>query len=566
MKSNYIRIFLLAIIVVIFLSLTSKWQEMFAPKPAPKAQASELSQKTANNAATTTNKNTSQTTLSQSADNAPVSTQSYNVADHKPITINTNVFKNLQISPVNGAIINAALIDYNISLDNKNPMPLLNNDKASRYIAESVLVVNGKRENILFNHESTKKVSDGVVVTLTANVNNLAITRNYHIDENTYAITVNQSVKNNTGKPVSIAFDSEITRKVNPESHSFSLLDAHSYSFTGVGLSSTQKPFQKEAFKDLASSVAPTEVSTKTGWAAMIQHYFVSLWVPNNPQASYKVYADKVDTNIYQAGIETLPVVLNENATMTNSNVLYTGPTITKNLEAMVSDFGAATPQGLDKLVDYGLLSFISVIIFWLMGIIHSVVANWGLSIILVTVLIKILFYPLSAKSYRSMAKMRMLQPRMKKLQEIYKGDRQKLGRKMMEMYKEEKVNPASGCLPILIQIPVFIALYWVLLESVQLRQAPFIFWIHDLASKDPYFVLPILMGISMFVQQKISPTSADPTQAKIMMFMPVIFTVFFASFPAGLVLYWLTNNCISILQQWYITRKYTQEQKAKRT
>lgn len=191
------------------------------------------------------------------------------------------------------------------------------------------------------------------------------------------------------------------------------------------------------------------------------------------------------------------------------------------------------------------------------MNQIHSLVGNWGLAIILVTCLIKLIFYPLSAKSYRSMAKMRMLQPRVKRLQEIYKDDRQALGKKMMEMYKEEKVNPLSGCLPMLIQIPIFISLYWVLLESVELRQAPFIFWIHDLSMKDPYFVLPILMGISMFLQQKLSPAPTDPMQAKIMMFLPVIFTFLFASFPSGLVLYWLTNNVISILQQWIITRHY---------
>lgn len=191
------------------------------------------------------------------------------------------------------------------------------------------------------------------------------------------------------------------------------------------------------------------------------------------------------------------------------------------------------------------------------MNQIHSLVGNWGLAIILVTCLIKLIFYPLSAKSYRSMAKMRMLQPRVKRLQETYKDDRQALGKKMMEMYKEEKVNPLSGCLPMLIQIPIFISLYWVLLESVELRQAPFIFWIHDLSMKDPYFVLPILMGISMFLQQKLSPAPADPMQAKIMMFLPVIFTFLFASFPSGLVLYWLTNNVISILQQWIITRHY---------
>ncbi|WP_100550562.1 membrane protein insertase YidC [Caedibacter taeniospiralis] len=557
MKSNYIRIFLIALIVVIFMSLTARWEEMFVPKPAKTesgAQSTQLVQQE-NNA-----QNKAVDTVI-----TDVTKQDFSNADAKPISLNTSVFANLEISLLNGAIINAELKDYDVSLTDKQPMPMLNNNAGTRYIAQSVIYINDQPQSILFTEQSVVKKDSETAVTLAAKVQGLEVIRQYHINDLTYAITVKQSVKNTTNTPISVSFDNEITRQVPPETHSFSILDAHSYSFQGVGLSSNQRTFQKESFADLAKSTAAVNVSTSKGWAAMIQHYFVSLWVPSNPGTSFSVYANKLAEHTYQSGVKTQAVVLSENQSVENVNILYTGPTITKNLEAMVKDFGANKPEGLDKLVDYGMLSFISVIIFWLMTLIHSVVANWGLAIILVTVLIKVLFYPLSAKSYKSMAKMRMLQPRMKKLQELYKGDRQKLGRKMMEMYKEEKVNPASGCLPILVQIPVFIALYWVLLESVQLRQAPFVFWINDLASKDPYFILPILMGISMFVQQKLSPTSADPTQAKIMMLMPVIFTVFFASFPSGLVLYWLTNNVISIAQQWYITRKYTAIYKAKR-
>ncbi|WP_440616139.1 membrane protein insertase YidC [Cysteiniphilum sp. 6C5] len=560
MKSNYVRIFLIALIVVIFMSLMARWEEMYAPK-----QPAKVDTPAQTTAVQKDNKDVSASDAADQSDTTDVTKQNFNKTDLKPITLNTAVFSDLQISPLNGAIINAALKDYNVSLTDKNPMPMLNNTAGSKYIAQSVIYINGQPQSIVFGQEHTAKKDDQTIVTLKASVQGLDVTRQYIINDTTYEITLKQSVKNTTKAPLSVSFDNEITRQVKPESHSFSILDAHSYSFQGVGLSSSQRTFQKESFADLAKSNEKVDVSTNKGWAAMIQHYFVSLWVPNNPGTSFSVYANKLADNTYQSGVKTQPVVLNADQSVENTNILYTGPTITKNLEAIVKDFGANKPEGLDKLVDYGMLSFISVIIFWLMTIIHGVVANWGLSIILVTVLIKLLFYPLSAKSYKSMAKMRMLQPRMKKLQELYKGDRQKLGRKMMEMYKEEKVNPASGCLPILIQIPVFIALYWVLLESVQLRQAPFIFWIHDLASKDPYFILPILMGISMFVQQKISPTSADPTQAKIMMLMPVIFTVFFASFPSGLVLYWLTNNVISIAQQWYITKKYTAIYKAKR-
>ena len=242
-------------------------------------------------------------------------------------------------------------------------------------------------------------------------------------------------------------------------------------------------------------------------------------------------------------------MTIQPNQSQDATSVLYSGPIIKNNL--------APLAPNLEKTLDYGMLSFFSEIIFWIMFHIHALVGNWGLAIILVTCLIKAIFYPLSAKSYRSMAKMRMLQPRVKRLQESYKDDKQALGKKMMEMYKSEKVNPLSGCLPMVIQIPIFISLYWVLLESVELRHAPFIFWIHDLSMKDPFYVLPVLMGISMFLQQKISPAPADPMQAKIMMLLPVMFTFLFSSFPAGLVLYWLTNNLISITQQYLITRHY---------
>ena len=559
MKLNYIRVFLLAVIVVMFLSLMTRWQEMFNPAPVKAASSTKtVSAKAPSDQAENAAQKSGQDTLPDSFDSQT------SMRQYPPIVINTKVFKDLEISPLNGTIINAELRDYPVSLSDKNPMSLLNNQQAMRYTASGMITLNGKRENVLFKPLSTRKQGRQTIVKMVGEVKGLRLTRTYFIDDQSYAIAVDQALKNTATKPVSVRFDNVITRKINPESHSFSLLNAHSYSFNGIGLSSLDKPFQKESFSDLSDN-SPVEVSTAAGWAAMIQHYFLTLWVPDNSKAAYTIYATKLADNLYQAGVRTQTVVLNPSATLSNHNVLYSGPTITKNLEAMVQNFAGTKPQGLNKLVDYGLLSFISVIIFWLMGLIHQLVGNWGVSIILVTVLIKILFYPLSAKSYKSMAKMRMLQPRMKKLQELYKGDRQKLGRKMMEMYKTEKVNPASGCLPILIQIPVFIALYWVLLESVQLRQAPFIFWIHDLSARDPYFILPILMGISMFLQQKISPASADPTQARIMMLMPVIFTVFFASFPSGLVLYWLTNNVISILQQWYITKKYTAIYKAQR-
>jgi YidC/Oxa1 family membrane protein insertase len=556
MKSNYIRTFLLAVIVLIFFSLNSRWQAMFSSTSHlhnPKVVGDQPRREESSHKPVISN----HLEFSSRKDYGAIP-DNYGHSHFKPIILNTKVFKNLTISPVNGSITNVELVKYKASLDNRSPMSLLSDNRDLPYIAEAMIVIDGKKQPVVFTNTSVKKTTDQTIITLIGRVSDVIIKRDYHIHDNTYTITINQSIRNKTGKSISVSFDNSITRGVISGNRRFNLLDVHSYSFTGVGLSSTQKYFQKEKFKNITFT-SPIEVPTRTGWIAMIQHYFVSLWIPNNPDLSYKVYAHKLDKNTYQAGIKTIPVVLNEGKSLQNNNTFYAGPTITKNIEAIVKNFSKMTkPLGLDKLVDYGLLSFISVIIFGLMTFIHSALANWGLSIIIVTLLIKILFYPLSAKSYRSMAKMRTLQPRMKELQHIHKGDRQTLGRKTMELYKRESVNPASGCLPVIIQIPVFIALYWVILESVQLRQAPFIFWIDDLASRDKYFVLPILMGISMLIQQKVSATSTDPTQEKIMMLMPVIFTIFFISFPSGLVLYWLTNNCVSILQQWYVTRKYT--------
>ena len=248
-------------------------------------------------------------------------------------------------------------------------------------------------------------------------------------------------------------------------------------------------------------------------------------------------------------GYLSQPIALAPNATTTFNATLYVGPEIATNLTPLA--------KGLDLTVDYGWLWPISKFLFWLMSKIHHYIGNWGWSIIAVTIIIKIAFYGLSNKSYFSMAKTRDLQPRIKALRDRHGDDKQSMSKAMMELYRKEKINPLGGCLPMVIQIPVFIALYYVLIESVELRQAPFILWIHDLSVMDPYFILPVLMGLSMFVQQKLSPPAPDPMQAKMMMFLPLIFTVFFCTFPAGLVLYWLTNNCASVLQQWIVMERH---------
>lgn len=310
--------------------------------------------------------------------------------------------------------------------------------------------------------------------------------------------------------------------------------------------------YHKHKFSDIEDE--PINMQVDGGWVAVLQHYFVSAWIPEEAEQN-RFYSKTVKA----AGEEQLLIGMLSNAQTVAPNTsaefnrrLYAGPKIQSDMKQIA--------EGLDLSVDYGMFSILSKPLFWLLQWFHNLVGNWGLAIILVTVVVKLIFYKLSETSYKSMARMRKLQPRIKALQERFSGDKQKLGQATWELYRKEKVNPAKGCLPILIQMPVFLALYWVLIESVELRQAPFMLWIHDLSIRDPIFVLPFLMGISMYVQFKLNPAPPDPMQAKIFAMMPIMMTIFMAFFPAGLVLYWLVNNILSIVQQYVITKRIEKE------
>lgn len=320
---------------------------------------------------------------------------------------------------------------------------------------------------------------------------------------------------------------------------------ASTATYLGSAVWTQDEPYKKISMKDMDKGSFKETV--QGGWVAWLQHYFVTAWVPekNSPNL---IQTRKDSQGNYIVGFtgSTLSIAPGDKAETSIS--LYAGPKLQKYLGTLSS--------GLELTVDYGFLWFLAQPIFWLLGVIHSVIGNWGWSIIMLTVIIKLIFFPLSAASYKSMARMRAVAPKMQALKEQYGDDRQKISQGMMELYKKEKINPLGGCLPILVQMPVFLALYWVLLESVEMRQAPWLLWITDLSIKDPYFILPLIMGASMFIQQHLNPTPPDPMQAKIMKLMPVIFTAFFLWFPAGLVLYWVVNNILSIAQQWYITRQ----------
>jgi YidC/Oxa1 family membrane protein insertase len=293
----------------------------------------------------------------------------------------------------------------------------------------------------------------------------------------------------------------------------------------------------------------------KDGWIGIVQHYFVSAWLPKDG-TEREYFTNKVGDNLYTAGV-VIPVgAIAPGASASVDVPVYIGPQETETLESVA--------PGLKLAVDYGWLYVLAAPLFWFLKWIHGIVGNWGWSIIILTIVIKLVFYPLNAKAGRSMAQMKVLGPKMEKLKQLYGDDRQKLNQAMMELYRTEKINPLGGCLPILVQIPVFIALYWVLLASIELRHAPWLGWIHDLSAPDPFFILPVIYAISMFVQTRLNPQPADPVQAKVMLMMPIMFSVFFLFFPAGLVLYWVCQNLLSILQQWHINKTLAAEAKAK--
>ncbi|MGV8842100.1 MAG: membrane protein insertase YidC [Pseudomonas sp.] len=315
--------------------------------------------------------------------------------------------------------------------------------------------------------------------------------------------------------------------------------------YLGAALWTRDEPYMKVSMKDIDKK--GFKQSVEGGWVAWLQHYFVTAWIPS-PNDTNQVQTRKDSQGNYIIGFTGPALNVAAGAQGETSATLYAGPKSQQHLKTL--------SPGLELTVDYGILWFIAQPIFWLLGHIHELLGNWGWSIIVLTIIIKMIFFPLSAASYKSMARMRAVAPKLAALKEQHGGDKQKMSQGMMELYKKEKINPLGGCLPILVQMPVFLALYWVLLESVEVRQSPWMFWITDLSIKDPFFILPIIMGATMFIQQQLNPTPPDPMQAKVMKMMPIIFTFFFLWFPAGLVLYWVVNNCLSITQQWYITRK----------
>ncbi|MCG6656697.1 membrane protein insertase YidC [Halomonas campisalis] len=454
----------------------------------------------------------------------------------------------LRIDPQGGDIIYAALPQHLMTLGSDRPYVLLSDSETRSYVARSGLQLDGHSGRISFTPESTSyQLADGdnrLDVDLTAEVNGVDIIKRFSFERGRYAVDVSYHLANNTEVPVTARFIGQLARDNSPDPSSGVALGMSSY--LGAAFSSPEDRYQKVDFDDIQRGRF-NNVDVQGGWVAILQHYFVSAWAPpQNQQNLYYATTDSRNRNVAAFAGPMSTVAADGEARL--GATLYVGPKVQSHLEEVAPN--------LRLTVDFGWLWFIANPLFWLLDQIHSIVGNWGWSIVLLTVLVKLAMWPLSAKAYKSMARMRKLGPEMQRLKEQYGDDRQKMSQEMMKFYQKEKINPLGGCLPILVQMPVFIALYWMLLESVELRHAPFMFWIQDLSIRDPLFILPILMGASMYVQQLLNPTPPDPMQAKIMKMLPIVFTFFFLWFPAGLVIYWVVNNIISVAQQYVITRK----------
>jgi YidC/Oxa1 family membrane protein insertase len=382
----------------------------------------------------------------------------------------------------------------------------------------------------------------------------LEVRKTYTFKRDSYVVDVTLQLRNPGAAPVPAYAYFQLTHDGKPETNTNTVAETFgAQSFIGFAVYTDERKFEKIYLSDLDKGKADHVKQAPNGWLAFVQHYFVSAWLP--PQGLPRDYvAEKRPDGIY-AGRVMMPLSVAPGENTAVKVPLYAGPQEQRRLQA-------AAP-GLDLVVDYGWLAIIAWPLFWLLEKFYALSGNWGVAIILLTVLIKIVFFPLSAASYKSMAKMKLITPRLQKLREMYAHDRQKMNQAMMELYKTEKINPLGGCFPILVQIPVFIALYWVLLAAIELRHAPFIFWIKDLSALDPYYVLPILMTATMVLQTRMNPVPPDPVQARVMQIMPFVFSIFFFFFPAGLVLYWLVNNILSIAQQWQIQRMFDRDKPA---
>ena len=486
-------------------------------------------------------------TLSIEEGSPPTKTQKTEATTTEKIKVTTDVF-DLVINLQGGTIEYAALKKYPISKKNtdKKVVLLKRKEQNNFYLIQGgVLSKNNQiTPDTIFSTNSTNYSLDGnesVSIPLYhVSKEGVRTTKTITFYKGQYVADVEYKIENQSPTSWVGRVYAEISRTEQKERESRFI-----YTYSGAVVSTPEQRYEKIDFDDIEDD--DLKINSTNGWVAMLQHYFLTAIIPSKKEELYTYYTRKGNESGYIVGVATPTKEIITGDKEKLSHRIYIGPKEQKEIEKIA--------EGLSLTVDYGIFWFIAKPLYLLLDYINTFTNNWGWSIVLVTVILKLLFYKLSAAGYRSMANMRRVQPRLVAIKERYQDDRTQLNKAMMDIYKKEKINPLGGCFPILIQIPVFISLYWVLLESVELRQADFVLWINDLSVADPFFVLPLLMGITMFVQQKLNPAPMDPIQAKVMQILPIVFTVFFAFFPAGLVLYWVANNILSILQQWTITR-----------
>jgi YidC/Oxa1 family membrane protein insertase len=487
-------------------------------------------------------------------------------AKGETITITTDVYK-IDIDTLGGELKRLELLQYKDGIDQKKNQVLFDVTEKSTYLAQTGLFGAAEFPNhkSLFVAKPGARNLDGgneVQLVLEAEQNGVRLTKTYIFKRNDYQIGLRHQITNISTAPITPTLYAHIVHDGNaPEGDSFFLS-----TYTGPVLYTDAKKYEKLTFEEIekfenkkANLKSPQELTplheTKAdnGWIALVQHFFVSAFLPED-KVKREMYTEKVGDNLYRIGYRLPLAAIAPDASLSVDLRLYSGPQVTTLLEQTAPAF---------KLVkDYGVLSLIADPLFWIMNFIHGILGNWGWTIIVFTILIKLVFFPLSAAGYRSMAKMKVVTPKMTALRERHKNDPAKMNQAMMELYRTEKINPLGGCFPILIQMPVFLALYWVLHASVEIRNAPWIGWITDLAAPDPWYILPVLYAASMYATSKLNPPPADPMQAKMMLYLPLVFSVMFLFFPSGLVLYWVVNNILSLAQQWVITKNIEAAQK----
>jgi YidC/Oxa1 family membrane protein insertase len=475
------------------------------------------------------------------------------------VTVRNDVLE-VVIDTLGGDIIEVNLLKHltKMAVDGGKPFQLLNRTSNNMYIAQSGLIGpngtdtrDGRPRFFATQNSYEFNGNDEVLnVDLTYNQDGVRLVKRFEFSRDGYDVGVEYLINNGTSQEWNATFYGQIKR----DSHSPLIESTGVQPYLGAALREEEKNFSKYDFGDMEDETVTASVTG--GWVAMVQHYFVSAWIPPTADKNSFSLRKLGDKDVYLMGFTGQPIAVAAGGVGEYGARFYVGPKDQYKLEELA--------EYLDLTVDYGFLWMLAKPIFFAMQWIHNIVGNWGWSIILLTLGIKLLLYPLSATSLKSMAKMRNLQPEMARLKELYGDDRQKMSQELMGLYKKEKVNPAGGCFPMLLQMPVFLSLYWVLLESVEIRHAPWIMWIQDLSAKDPYFILPLVMGASMLLMQRMQPMPTDPMQARVMQIMPIAFTFFFMIFPAGLVLYWTVNNLLSMAQQWVVSRQLAQAKKNK--